>query len=97
MLPVVVMLLQFSLVQPSTVIAAPLNCGELVKNKCIKCHYETRICQKVKKGRGKGSWKNTIKSMLRHGAVLSKAEQKDLVVCLSTADGKVLELCGMDK
>jgi len=97
MLSAVVILLQFYFVHPSSVVAAPPNCAELIKDKCVKCHSETRICQKIKKGRGKGSWKNTIKSMLRHGAVVSKAEQKSLVVCLSTPDSTVRELCKMNK
>jgi hypothetical protein len=97
MLSAVVILLQFHLVHPSSVAASSPNCSELIKDKCVKCHSETRICQKVKKGRGKSSWKNTIKSMLGHGAAVSRAEQKSLVVCLSTPDSTVLGLCKMDK
>ena len=77
--------------------APPTNCEELLMNKCLSCHYETRICQKVKKRKGKRSWARTIKSMVRHGAVVNKGEQKTLVNCLSSADQTVLELCGMNK
>jgi len=90
-------LLQFPFIHPAPTIAATPTCGELVKSKCLACHYETRICQKIKKGRGKGSWKKTIKAMIRHGAVIGKADQKHLITCLSTADSKVLELCGIKK
>ena len=90
-------LLQLFFVQASFAEAAAPACGELVNNKCTTCHFETRICQKVKKGKGKGSWKRTITSMVRHGAVIDKAEQKRLLTCLSTPDNEVLELCGMKK
>ena len=90
-----VFMLQLFLVPPSPAAAEAPACGELVKSKCIKCHHETRICQKVRKGKGKGSWKTTIKSMIRHGAVVNKDEKKQLVTCLSTPDSEVLELCGI--
>lgn len=90
-------LLQFTFALPSPAVAAAPACGELVKSKCTTCHYETRICQKVKKRKGKGSWKRTITSMIRHDAVIGKAEQKRLLTCLSKPDSEVLELCGMKK
>ena len=89
-------LLQFFLVPPSSVASVP-TCAELVKSKCLSCHLETRICQKVKKRKGKSSWKRTIKSMVRHGADLSKSEQKRIVTCLRKPSSEVLDFCGMKK
>lgn len=91
-----IFLLQFFLVPPSTAASVPA-CAELVKNKCLSCHLETRICRKVKKRKGKSSWKTTIKSMVRHGADLSKSEQKRLVTCLKKPHSEVQEFCGMKK
>lgn len=90
-------LLQLYLVQLSFAVTEAPACGELVKNECTTCHFETRICQKVKKRKGKGSWKRTITSMVRHGADIGKEEQKRLLNCLSKPDSEVLELCGMKK
>jgi endonuclease III len=73
------------------------GCIELVQAKCITCHFETRVCQKLQKNKGKRSWKRTIKSMVRHGTKLSKAEQKELVQCFVTRDPKILSLCKMNK
>jgi hypothetical protein len=87
-------LLQIFFVVPSSAASAPA-CAELVKSKCLSCHLETRICQKVKKRKGKSSWKSTIKSMVRHGADLSKSEQKRIVTCLRKPDSEVLEFCGL--
>ena len=87
-------LLQIFFVVPSSAASAPA-CAELVKSKCLSCHLETMICQKVKKRKGKSSWKSTIKSMVRHGADLSKSEQKRIVTCLRKPDSEVLEFCGL--
>jgi hypothetical protein len=89
-----IFLLQFCLVPPSSAASVPA-CAELVKSKCLSCHLETRICRKVKKRRGKSSWKTTIKSMVRHGADLSKSEQKRLVTCLKKPRSEILEFCGL--
>ena len=89
---IVFLLLAFSL--PAV---AEDSCAPLVKNKCLSCHFETRICQKMKKKKGKSSWKRTIKSMIRHGAKLSKKEQKVLVQCFTSRNDAVLSLCGLDK
>ncbi len=94
LLTVLLMVLS-GLALPSSSVAADPACGTLITNKCLACHYETRICQKVKKKKGERSWKKTIKSMIRNGAVLSREEQKILAVCLSKPDSAVLELCGM--
>ena len=41
-----VMALLLVLAEPSR---AEETCEPLVKNKCLSCHFETRICQKMKK------------------------------------------------
>lgn len=87
------LLLVFMLFHVDTAYADKPACGELVISKCTSCHYETRICQKVKKRKGKGSWKRTLKSMIRNGAVINREEQKRLLQCLSTPDSEVLKLC----
>ena len=84
----------FSFTTPSL---ADESCGSLVQNKCMDCHFETRTCQKLRKKKGKSSWKRTIKSMVRHGAKLSKGEQKTLVQCFTSRDASVLSICGLDK
>ncbi|VAW35377.1 hypothetical protein MNBD_DELTA04-561 [hydrothermal vent metagenome] len=76
---------------------AAANCTQLVTSRCEKCHYKTRICEKIQKRQGKGSWKRTIKNMVRHGAQLNAAEQKQLAYCLSTPTPDVLKLCELDK
>ncbi len=73
--------------------ASGTSCVERVKSKCLECHHETRICQKINKDKGKGSWKRTLKSMIRNGAKVSKADQKLLVDCLRTPDAEIRELC----
>jgi len=88
------MALLFVLAEPCR---AEETCELLVKNKCLSCHFETRICQKMKKKKGKSSWKRTMRSMVRHGAELSKGEQKTLVQCFTSRDAAVLSLCGLDK
>ena len=91
---VTIFLLHFFLVPPSSAASVP-SCAELVKNKCLSCHLETRICRKVENKKGKSAWKTTLKSMVRHGADLGKSEQKRLVTCLKKPHSEVLELCGM--
>jgi hypothetical protein len=91
-------LIVFCLVQLPTaprVSAAEMapNCAELVKGTCLACHHETRICRKVKQSKGKGSWKRTIKSMIRHGAAVDKDLREGLITCLSTPDKEIQKLC----
>ncbi len=86
----------FLLVLISPAIAAPANsCKYLMENKCLDCHFETRICQKIAKNKGKRSWKRTIKSMIRHGAELTPDEQTTLVGCFIDRDPEILSFCGM--
>lgn len=80
----------------SPAIAAPANsCKYLMENRCLECHFETRICQKIAKNKGKRSWKRTIKSMIRHGAELTAAEQTTLIGCFVDQDPEILSFCGM--
>ncbi len=84
------------------------SCAELLVKRCNTCHYLNRICQKIAKernkkswfGRGKGSagtWKRTIKNMVKQGAQLNKAEEQVLVECLSNPAPELLNLCNIDK
>lgn len=73
------------------------SCRDLAQKKCVTCHFETRICQKIQKNKGKVSWKRTIKSMIRHGAQLNAKEQKILITCFSGPDSSILSFCRMDK
>ncbi len=91
---VAVMTLLLVVAEPSR---AEETCESLVNGKCLSCHFETRICQKMKKKKGKRSWKRTIKGMVRHGTELSREQQKTLVQCFSGRDAAVLALCGLDK
>ena len=59
------------------------QCESLLRAKCTHCHYETRVCQKLGK-KSKRGWRATVRRMVKHGAELSKEEQKVLVECLST-------------
>lgn len=81
----------------STPVLAEDACGPLVQAKCLSCHFETRMCQKMRKRKGKSSWKRTIKAMVRHGAELDRGEQKTLIQCFTGRDSSILSLCGMDK
>jgi hypothetical protein len=69
------------------------TCTPLVTTHCIKCHFETRICQKVGKNKGGGAWKRTIKAMVRNGAQVSKQDQQALVACFSDPHPEIQELC----
>lgn len=84
--------------------AAGESCTELLKNRCETCHYLTRVCLKVEQEQGSsswfgssGSWKRTVRNMVRQGAKVSNAEEKILVDCLSTPVPEVLDLCGLKK
>ncbi len=73
--------------------AASENCSQLVRKHCLSCHSETRICQKIKKNKGKRAWKRTIKRMTRHGAQIEKKDIKELTACLSSDGITVPTLC----
>ena len=90
---------------PASVFAEGASCGELLKDRCQKCHYLTRVCQKLEKNQNSGlfggvfagSWSRTIHNMIRQGAKLTKAEQEKLTQCLDSASPEVLEVCGLKK
>ena len=82
--------------------SAQENCIQLLTNRCETCHYMTRTCQKVDRERNKkswfgggaaGTWKRTIKNMVKQGARLNKEEETILVECLSKPTAEVLSLC----
>ena len=59
------------------------DCQSIIANKCVQCHYKTRICDALGT-KSKRKWKRTIKFMVKQGAILSKAEQATVTECLST-------------
>lgn len=85
--------------------AAEESCGELLKTRCVTCHYLTRVCQKLEKEQDKGffgsvfagSWGRTIKNMVNQGAKLTEAEQEKLTQCLDNSSPEVLDVCGLEK
>ena len=91
----------------SSLVLGQEECTQLLTKRCETCHYMTRVCQKVDKERNKkswfggspgtGTWKRTIKNMVKQGAQLNKAEENILVECLSKPSPEVLSLCKLDK
>ena len=89
----------------SSPVAGEESCIQLLTKRCETCHYMTRVCQKVDRERNKkswfggseGTWKRTIKNMVKQGAQLNKAEEDILVDCLSTPTSEVLSLCKLNK
>jgi hypothetical protein len=85
--------------------AAGQSCAELLRDRCETCHYLTRVCEKVEKDLGRsswfggtaGSWKRTIKNMVRQGAKLDNGEETVLADCLSTPAPEVLDICNLQK
>lgn len=81
------------------------DCIQLLTKRCETCHYLTRVCEKVDKERNKkswfggseGTWKRTVKNMVKQGAQLNDAEEIILVNCLSKPTPEVLGLCKLDK
>ena len=58
-------------------------CSSIVNEKCVKCHYKTRICDALGT-KSVSNWKRTIKFMLKQGAQLSEDEQNKVIACLSS-------------
>ena len=58
-------------------------CRSIIDNKCVKCHYKTRICAKLGT-LSVGKWKQTIKFMIRQGADLTQDEHNKVIACLSS-------------
>lgn len=85
--------------------SAEENCIQLLTTRCETCHYLTRVCQKVDKEQNKkswfggaaGTWKRTIKNMVKQGAKLNKEEENILVECLSKPTQEVLNVCKLNK
>jgi hypothetical protein len=63
--------------------SAGTDCQSIIDNKCVKCHYKTRICDALGT-KSKRKWKRTIKFMVKQGAILSKDEQNIVTECLSS-------------
>lgn len=86
-------------------VAAEEGCTQLLTKRCATCHYLTRVCQKVERERNKkswfggsaGTWKRTVKNMVKLGAQLNDSEETLLVECLSKPASEVLGLCKLDK
>lgn len=78
-------------------VLAAEDCTALLADRCEKCHYLTRVCDKVAENKGKWSWKRTVKNMVRQGAKLDDAEQDKLVDCLSEPAPDVRQLCSKNK
>ncbi len=71
---------------------ASQQCVEIIKAKCIDCHYASRICQKLGK-KSKRKWKKSLKSMRIRGSTTTPAEEKALMQCLSKSATEVKEYC----
>jgi len=71
---------------------ASQECADRVMATCTKCHYPTRICEKLGK-KSRRDWQTTIKRMLRYGLVLTDNEQESVLNCLTTLDDKNGILC----
>lgn len=76
--------------------AGQKSCVELLKSRCLECHYETRICSKLKRRASTRAWNGTIGAMIRHGAKVNKEERKQLASCLGGGDKEVLKFCKQD-
>jgi hypothetical protein len=94
LLLLVIFLLLFGIDKP---LLAAEGCTALLTDHCEKCHYLTRVCDKVLEHKGKWSWKRTVKNMVRQGAKLDDAEQDKLVDCLSEPAPEVRQLCSKNK
>ena len=73
------------------------DCTALLTDRCQKCHYLTRVCDKVADNKGKWSWKRTVSNMVRQGAKLDETEEDRLVSCLSDPAAGVVKLCDQNK
>jgi hypothetical protein len=62
------------------------------------------MCAKIDRERNKkswfgskGTWKQSIESMIKNGAQLNDEEKDSLVECLSKPAAEILSLCGLEK
>ena len=92
LLAIIVFLLTISFTATGQILAKEEQCAPLIDSKCTTCHYKSRICKKLGK-KNKRKWKRTIKNMLRHGATISKDEQKTLLECLVKAPQGAEYIC----
>jgi hypothetical protein len=58
-------------------------CGSLIDDKCVQCHYKTRICDALGT-KSVREWMRSIKFMIKQGAQLTEDEQNKVVACLSS-------------
>jgi hypothetical protein len=58
-------------------------CSSLVNEKCVRCHYKTRICDALGT-KSVRDWKRSINFMLKQGAQLNEDEQNKVIACLSS-------------
>ena len=90
---------------PLVTASAGVSCGELLTDRCQKCHYLTRVCQKIEKAQQESSWFSgfsnswgrTVKNMVSQGAKLNDAEQQQLIDCLKEPAADILDLCEKNK
>jgi hypothetical protein len=68
------------------------NCAILLNTRCDTCHYRARICQALGE-KSKREWERTVKTMVRYGVKLTKAQQKILASCLYEAPKKTKFVC----
>lgn len=68
------------------------ECTDKVMASCTKCHYQTRICEKLGK-KSQRDWKVTTKRMIRYGLILSDSEQESIVKCLLALGKDSGDLC----
>jgi hypothetical protein len=71
---------------------ADQDCTEQLTNKCISCHYNTRICDKIGK-KNRRAWQNTTKRMIRYGLKLADAEVEQITECLVDLEEKPGKFC----
>ncbi len=85
----------FFFTAPAFAESVPLSgCLELLQARCQKCHYLSRVCQKVGE-KSERRWAATLKRMVkRRGATLSGEEQEFLRDCLVTPDPAIKQECG---
>ncbi len=69
------------------------ECRSLIDRKCGSCHFSSKICPMLNKGKGSWAWKRNVRSMKDLGAVYTDQEEKRLVKCLSDPDEQVREIC----
>jgi hypothetical protein len=67
-------------------------CRSIVNEKCVKCHYKTRICHALGT-KSLGDWHKTINFMLKQGAQLNQDEKNEVIACLSSLPKESAVVC----